>query len=210
MTLKKGLKGEQNRWNTVYNKNPEELPWFGLAFPKQVETYLSQLNKSSLILIPGCGFGDTVNKVLSLGFKNVLGTDISEKAIEMAQKRFPGVPFKVTRTEDLQSLIKSHSANVFDWLNMHQVADIKEYLQSLGGISNNLCLVWICESDKSGTPVKSYVHEGNIYYHDPASVQEILLQIGLSLKEQFTFTFTTNPLSGVVREHQAIGHIYAK
>lgn len=200
---------EQNqnkeRWETVYEKEPESLPWFGIDFPSEVKDYLSSLNKDEKIRVTGCGFGDVAKKISILGFKDVEGTDISEKAIERAKERFPGLNFKAMATE---SIAEKESVNVLDWLNLHQIEAVKDYLWSLGNISKKLCIVWIW--DEKGVMAKSYVHHGNVYFHDPSVAQEILKGTNLILKKQFTFNFETNPLSGNVRVHKAIGQIYEK
>ena len=201
---------EKTKWNEVYTRNPEELPWFGLDIPVEVEDFLQQLNKGDLMVITGCGVGDTVKIVHTKGFKNVIGTDISSVAIEKAQKRFPGITFKVASTQEVGSKENIHDVNVFDWLNLHQISTdrLDTYLAGLTSIAKNLCLVWIYDSNEVESN-KSYTHEGNIYYHNPVIVKKELKKKGLSIKKEFTFMFSTF-FNNVRREHVAVGQIYAK
>lgn len=196
---------QKSRWDNVYGKEPGLLPWFGIDFPKEVTEYLIDLNKKERIYITGCGCGDVVKRVSLMGFEDVIGTDISEKAIEISKKRFPDLHFKAIATELLPA---QDCSNALDWLNLHQIENIKDYLFALGKISKKLCLVWI--GGEKNTKAKSYVHEGFVYFHDPSEVEVVLREVGLVLIKQFVFNFTTNPSAGSIRTHGAIGQIYEK
>ncbi len=200
---------EATKWDKVYDKAPEELPWFGLSFPPQVEGYLSGLDKTKLVLVTGCGAGDVVKRIEVKGFKQMIGTDISAKAIERAKSRFPGILCMVAATEELPIHNKLNGANVIDWLNLHQVQNIAAYIYSIGETAENVCIAWICDSNQQAF-AKSYVHDGNIYYHDPKSVEKLFTEKDMTLKEQFDFSFNTNPAAGDMQVHKAIGQIYAK
>jgi len=60
----------------------------GMLPPKLSRTMinLSESDKDTVILDPFCGSGTVLNEALSLGFKNIVGSDISQKAIEDTEK----------------------------------------------------------------------------------------------------------------------------
>jgi hypothetical protein len=183
---------EKSKWDEVYERKPEQLPWFGLEFHEQVNTFLNKLDKKDLLVVPGCGVGDSVHKLQEQGFENLLGTDISAKGVQVASERFPSISFKNIPTQNLaQEGLKD--VNVLDWLNMHQVSpeDITGYLESVRDISKNVCLVWIYEPGQ-GEVKKSFVHKGNIYFHSPEMVSEIMTTQH-KLMDSFEFVLGKNP-----------------
>ncbi len=204
------LDSESKKWNAVYEATePENLPWFGHSFPNEVEDYLKSLDPNDMILVTGCGVGDIAKTLSVKGFTQIIGTDISLSAINKAKSRFPGIAFETIATEEISLREKFRNVNVLDWLNLHQVKDIDEYLQSLGILAKNLCIVWIADS-KDKSSAKSYVHSGNVYYHDASKVRVILESQGLILKSDFSFSFSSNPNAKVIRQHTAIGQIYER
>lgn len=60
----------------------------GMLPPKLSRTMinLSGCNKDSVLLDPFCGSGTVLNEALSLGFKDITGSDISPKAIEASKQ----------------------------------------------------------------------------------------------------------------------------
>ena len=124
---------QRHIWERVYKKySPHELPWLGIKFPKEIVKYLNLLDKKEPLLIVGCGVGDVVATCAEMGFKQPMGTDISNNAISQARKRFPKLKFERIETEKLGK--KGYkNANVFDWVNLHQIKpkDLNNYLKSL-------------------------------------------------------------------------------
>ena len=205
---KDDLNSESAKWNKVYSEKPENLPWFGVSFPSEVQDFLSVLDQDDFLLVTGCGSGDTANALKSKGFTQISGTDISQTAIKIAKEKYSGITFETLATEEIPLREKIRNVNTIDWLNLHQVQHSERYLQALATVSKNLCIVWIYDPKEKKT-VKSYVHQGDITMHDPKMVQEIIEVGGLKLKKQFDFSFTTNP-NNEVHEHKAVGQIYGK
>jgi SAM-dependent methyltransferase len=204
------LETQSKKWNQVYSQtSPEELPWFGLSFPEPVARYFSSLNEEERLLITGCGAGDVAYQLGSIGFQNVLGSDISPIAIERAKGRFPDFDFEAVATEHLDAHLPPASVNAFDWLNLHQVASVEGYLVALRAVSKALCVAWIRDSQDQDSGV-SYVHGGSVHYHDPEKVRSVLEQGELSMVEQFAFNFESNPNAKVVRKHAGVGQIYRR
>ena len=209
MNMPRGdLNSESAKWNNVYSERPENLPWFGVDFPAEVQAFLSVLDRDDFLLVTGCGAGGTADKLKSKGFAQILGTDISQTAIKIAKEKYSGIAFETLATEEIPLREKIKNVNTIDWLNLHQVQPCDKYLQALAAVSKNLCIVWIYNPEEKKA-VKSYVHQGNISMHDPKVVQEIIETKGLKLKKQFNFSFTTNP-NREVHEHKAVGQIYGK
>lgn len=200
--------GEQSkRWNKVYSKSGT-LPWTNIPFSEGVKKYLSSLNKDESLLVSGCGTGETVNTLNEQGFDKVTGTDISEEGINRAKKSFPQLIFKVVATEDLKNEEQIKCTNVLDWLNLHQITpeSLELYLSSLAEVAASLCITWIFHEDEEKS--RSYVHEGEVYFHKPTTVSEILSKFGFTLHDQTKFQFTSNADKPVA--HDAVTQIYGK
>jgi hypothetical protein len=207
--------GEENsikqnaRWDRVYEQDADKLPWTGIPFPKEVEVFFASLDRKDLLLVSGCGAGDTAGILSGKGFTQIVGTDISDRAISIAGSRFPNITFEAIPTQEIPIGDRYRDINSFDWLNLHQVADAVSYLEALAKISKSLCLVWIYEEGTEGD-VKSYVHDGSIYMHDPARVRAMVEKAGLRLVREFRYSFSINPAASASKRHQAVGQIYAK
>ncbi len=197
------------RWDKVYGTKTEILPWTNIIFSDLVHEYLNSLNKNELLLVPGCGRGETVNRLYMEGFRNVVGTDISTEAITQARELFPRLDFRVIATEDLKNYKEFFGCNVFDWLNLHQISpsDFESYLSSLGTIGKTLCMSWIFHEGIE--KLRSYVHDGEVYFHNPQTVFGIINSESLTLKEESAFTFKAN-ISEKDTTHSAVTQVYAK
>ena len=162
-------------WDAIYrNYSPSKLPWYGLSFPPQIDKFLEKLDKSDLIIVVGCGAGDTAAQIYNKGFTNILGTDISSEAIELAKKRFPDIKFQCIATEDLYKQAYN-DANIVDWLNLHQVPPtlLSKYLKSLNKLSKSLFLAYFYDPQRPDVQ-KSMITNGLIYNHKPALVKNLL------------------------------------
>jgi len=195
-------------WDQVYLKyQPSELPWHHIEFPKKIIKQLTNLDKNTLIIVPGCGTGETVKTLLDNGFKNIIGTDISEVSIGIAKKNFPKVKFKRINTENLH-YENYHNINVFDWMNLHQIPskEIEQYLLSLQKICSNLILVYIFEP-KLGKMRESYIPESNVYNHKPERIINVIND--LTLVKKIDFKFKINPNFGE-KTHKAVALYFQK
>lgn len=199
---------KQKVWNQVYKKyKPSELPWYNLKFPQSVIKQLKKLDKNKTMLVPGCGAGETTKILYDMGFKNIIGTDISGTAIKIAEKNFPEINFRRIATEHLCD-DEYYNVNIFDWMNLHQISfnDIKHYLSSLQKISNNIILAYIYEPELGETR-ESYITGDKVYNHDPKSVINMVNK--LNLIEKINFRFKINPKFGE-KTHKAVGLFFRK
>jgi hypothetical protein len=203
------LTEQSKRWDKVYQTKNGVLPWSGISFSEGVDRYLDSINKDDLLLIAGCGIGETVDRLNKKGFHKIVGTDISEEAINQARDLFPDLDFKIEPTEDLKNNTDLLDSNVLDWLNFHQISPdaITPYLSSMAAIAKTICISWIYHEGEEKN--RSYVHEGEVYFHNPNMVANVLSSVGFSLKEQSGFIFNSNGLEKNT-VHNAITQIYAK
>ena len=203
-----GINEQSKRWNKIYSNKSGVLPWTDIPFSEGVKKYVSSLNKDESLLVPGCGTGETVNNLYGQGFNKVIGTDISEEAIKRAKESFPQLNFKVIPTEDLKNEDQLKGSNVLDWLNLHQITpeSLEQYLSSLAGVAVSLCITWIFHEGEEKS--RSYVHEGEVYFHKPAVASEILSKLGFMLQDQTEFQFSSKSDKPVL--HDAITQIYGK
>ncbi len=199
---------QSKRWNKVYSNTSGILPWTNIPFSEGVKKYLSSLNKDEPLLVSGCGTGETVNNLNKQGFGKVVGTDISEEAINRATKSFPQLTFKVLATENLGNDERLKNSNVLDWLNLHQITpkSLEQYLHSLAEVATSLCITWIFHEGQEKS--RSYVHEGEIYFHNPVNVSNILNTKGFKLQDQTKFQFTSQAENPVT--HESVTQIYVK
>jgi len=201
-------KSQSEKWNEVYEDESKILPWSSLSFSDIVERYLSLLDKEEYVLVTGCGIGDTANNLYLRGFNKVIGTDISEVAIQRAQKAFPSISFKTIPTEKLGVDLKLVNVNTIDWLNLHQIGpeSLSPYLLSLIGISKSICIAWIFHEGEEKN--KSYVHEGDIYFHSPAIILELFRMHGFKLVDEGKSDFVSSGVNKVM--HSIITQTYVK
>lgn len=82
------LKETYNKIAEDWHKDHDSDTWWVEATDK----FISFLNKGDLVLDAGCGAGTKTKYLLDKGLK-VVGTDFSEKMIELAKKEVPGAEF---------------------------------------------------------------------------------------------------------------------
>jgi SAM-dependent methyltransferase len=76
-----------------------------------------QVSKDSSILDAGCGTGGLLTKLLSKGYTNLSGFDLSEDAIDYASKA-THLDLKI---HDITSLVQHYDANSFDIIMSHDI-----------------------------------------------------------------------------------------
>ena len=84
--------------------------------------------KGAQVLDLGCGFGPFCRYAVEQGAAGVLGVDLSEKMLEDAQRRGPGLPIRYERA-DLESYQPPEAAFdlVFSSLAVHYLADFEAF-----------------------------------------------------------------------------------
>jgi tRNA (guanine10-N2)-dimethyltransferase len=67
---------------------PNRDPKSGMLPPKlcKIMMNISSLKKESIVLDPFCGSGSLIQELILLGYQNIIGSDISDKAIEDTKK----------------------------------------------------------------------------------------------------------------------------
>lgn len=74
------------------------------------------------VLCVGCGSGEECAEIAKLGFKNVIGTDLSPQLIELAQEAYPKLKFQVMNMEKLR-FPKASFDVVYSSLAIHYARD---------------------------------------------------------------------------------------
>lgn len=82
------------------------------------------------VLCVGCGSGEEVNYLHSLGTKKIVGVDIAEGLIKIAKESYPDLEFHVMDMENLEFPAESFDF-VFSSLTMHYLLDWTKVLTSL-------------------------------------------------------------------------------
>ncbi|MFC1597921.1 TRM11 family SAM-dependent methyltransferase [Patescibacteria group bacterium] len=97
---------------------PERDHRSGMLPPKvaRMMVNIAQPAPDATILDPFCGSGTVLQEALLLGFRNVIGSDVSEKAIDDTSKnlkwlKLPDVPLHVVDVEQISSVVEPHSVD---------------------------------------------------------------------------------------------------
>jgi len=95
-------------------------------------------NKNVTILELGCGSGLIVNKIFDLGFKNYIGVDISENAINRAKEINKNFEHKAKFYASNTNFVAEEKVNIvfslglFDWLENNEISNVfRLYLDSM-------------------------------------------------------------------------------
>ena len=197
-------------WNKVYKQYPpSKLPWYGLPLSTNLKDFLKKLDKKELILVIGCGVGDTAEQIYNEGFTNVLGTDISSEAISIAQKRFPHIKFKCIGTEELYKE-NYQNINVVDWLNLHQITLnlLPKYLSSLNKVSKSLFLAYFYDPKRPSSQ-KSIITGDLIYNYNPNDIYSLLNNMAKT-QDFVSYTGTNEGFGHLDHKFRTVEQVYLK
>lgn len=101
----------QEHWNNIYTKNrPDEVSWFQKEPRVSLELIKTLGNHKASIIDVGAGASVLALNLLKLGYSNLSVLDISQKAIEHAQKQLADQAVK----------IQWHISDVIDFIPVHQ------------------------------------------------------------------------------------------
>lgn len=115
-----GITKEQNRWEDVYSFGRERLPWLENPLPTEIlQDFINHLQSDHKILDYGCGDGLLTDFLIQGGFKNILCSDISRKALDMVLQRHSAV--KVVRANEPSEIIEKPFDGILVWGVMHHV-----------------------------------------------------------------------------------------
>lgn len=176
-------------WDDVYGRFDEaDLPWTGIDFPPQLQDILATLPRHRRLIVTGCGTGFTVERMRHLGFGNLVGADVSMKAIIRARQSYPGCHFIHAATEEFPAVLPER-ANILDWMVLHHVTpcDLASYLGVFSSLAETICLAYpydpVRPERQSG--VKA---EGAVYSHCPRNIAMLLPTHRLLVSTLFEFT----------------------
>jgi len=98
----------------------------GMLPPKlaRIMINLSQTDKNGVLLDPFCGSGTILTEALTLGFKNIIGTDISEKAIQDTKKNIAWLIKSYQLPITNYQLLKSDATQLLNHLQTDSVDTI--------------------------------------------------------------------------------------
>ncbi|MFR6018314.1 MAG: class I SAM-dependent methyltransferase [Paraclostridium sordellii] len=110
---------------------------FGLF--KSEEIIISKyLNKKDKILDIGCGAGRTTIGIYKLGYKNIIGIDISNKMIEKAKQNFDNIRFEVADTINLPFDDNYFDSIIFPFNGLMLIPKLENRLKALKEIKRVL------------------------------------------------------------------------
>jgi len=201
----------KEEWERAYGQiDHKKLPWYNIQLPKALLEFVKIINKKDLLLITGCGTGDTVFRLWKKGFKNIIGFDISNNAIKIAQKDYPQIKFYAYKTQDIAQKLGLKNANVADLNVLHHQkhgVEVKKYVDQLKKLSKNLCLAYFYEPDIK--EIKSGIKEKEaIYIHDPSQVEKLFEP--MKKVKEFRYEMDVAPKMFDKKYIHAVGQIYGK
>jgi len=106
----------KSHWETVYTKTDHtKLGWFEENPQPSLDLInLCNLNSDSIILNVGAGATTLVDKLIDLDYKNILATDISEKALTVLKDRVSNAKSVTTIADDLTNPTTLNELNKVD------------------------------------------------------------------------------------------------
>lgn len=122
-----------NKSNYFENRDIDKNFYDQFKMPKYILDILSS-NKKAKILDIGCGFGQHLEALNQLGYKNIFGIDISQRAIQQCKKN----KLNVQKIDDLNKYL-TKASDKFDFIIMsHVLEHIKkeEIISTLKNIKN--------------------------------------------------------------------------
>lgn len=157
-------------------KKNQKQYWDKVAKNKKFTTYLDisllskYLDKESLIVDYGCGYGRTLNELFLNNYKNTIGFDFSPKMIEKGKKKFPFLNLKVSvdnhincesNSVDVIILFAVLTCIIDDVSQISLMEEIQRVLKPGGLIYINDFL--INEDDRNKNRYNKYLNEYNTY-----------------------------------------------
>ena len=106
-----------------HENNHENIPWARLEVNPLLETYLSATKEhKGKALVIGCGLGDDAYALADAGY-DVLAIDVSQTALDLAQKRFPdsNILFEKQDIFDMPKKYYEHFDFVFESLTIQSL-----------------------------------------------------------------------------------------
>jgi len=161
------MKKQNLEWDLIYTKPLEQIPWTYLDFGKPLINMLTRLDKDKKLIVTGCGSGDTLEVLSKLGFRNLVGYDISKNAINLAKKDYPQFKFKLAETVKVKD-----KGNVLDKAVIHHIppSKIKSYILKLDRIGNKIICCYFHGNYRRKSLIKK---KSPLYYHDPRVIEKM-------------------------------------
>lgn len=122
-----------------WDKFAEQRGLRKLSFDTQISIskvlrYCKDLNKNLRIIDLGCGQGDVSHQLKLIGFKNLVGIEISPKLLRYGKAKYPN-EFQLVATDGLQVPFKNNSFDiVISVAVIEHVLDQSKYIQEISRI----------------------------------------------------------------------------
>ena len=96
MAVKWYLKKDDASWNTFWDKTSidDELAEVKNDYPRMLHVILDNSNQDSVVLEGGCGLGKFLFFLREKGYKNLIGVDITDKPLQLINKRDSSIVVK--------------------------------------------------------------------------------------------------------------------
>lgn len=85
---------QEEYWNSVAEKKE-------FTTPLRAEVFSKYVNKDSVILDMGCGYGRTLDELYHEGFCNLIGIDFSKGMIERGKQQFPYLDLRIKEDAEI-------------------------------------------------------------------------------------------------------------
>ena len=113
MAVKWYLKKDDASWNTFWDKTSidDELAEVKNDYPRMLHVILDNSNQDSVVLEGGCGLGKFLFFLREKGYKNLIGVDITDKPLQLINKRDSSI---VVKNGDVNQLpITNNSVDMY-------------------------------------------------------------------------------------------------
>jgi len=123
---------ERNKTIEQVNASFDEL--LGITLENLLSSFFDDLNRNYKILEVGCNVGLNLSILKKMGFKNLYGIEINEKAIKIAKQRNPEIKFfhsSIEKFETDQKFDLVFTAGVLIHINPESLSNIIQKIYSL-------------------------------------------------------------------------------
>ena len=85
---------QKDYWDSV-----SETKQFTIPF--QAEEFCNYIDKNSIVLDVGCGYGRTLDELYQMGYHNLIGIDFAEGMINRGKRQFPYLNLRIQESSDI-------------------------------------------------------------------------------------------------------------
>jgi SAM-dependent methyltransferase len=193
------------KYVSAFKEETRAMPEYGFSDAKLIpllKPWVSEIDRSVKCLDLGCGHGNILHALRTMGFRNLHGVDISEEQVEIARKNFPGTEcmgiFEKMRSIEPGSLGLVTLFDVIEHLTKPEILDLLALVEA--GLSPGGKLIVHCPNGES--PFVGSIKYGDFTHEtilSPQSARHICTLCGLHAFEAREHLGASQSVAGKLR-----------